>query len=49
MAKWLENSKPTNVHAVLVARHGTLTFEHYFAGEDEHWGTRSAKSRSVRE
>jgi CubicO group peptidase (beta-lactamase class C family) len=38
MAKWLENSKPTNVHAVLVARHGTLTFEHYFAGEDEHWG-----------
>jgi len=27
-----------DVHAVLVARHGTLVFEHYFAGADERWG-----------
>jgi CubicO group peptidase (beta-lactamase class C family) len=38
MLKWLEDSKQSNVRAVLVARHGTLTFEHYFSGEDEHWG-----------
>jgi len=28
-----------NVHAVLIARHGKLVFEQYFAGHDELWGT----------
>jgi CubicO group peptidase (beta-lactamase class C family) len=30
--------KEADLHAVLVARHGTLVFEHYFQGADEHWG-----------
>ena len=38
MAKWLSASKESNVHAVLVVRHGTLVFEHYFSGSDEAWG-----------
>jgi len=29
---------PTNIHAVLVVRHGKLVFEQYFAGEDERFG-----------
>lgn len=28
-----------DVHAVLIARHGSLVFEHYFKGTDEDWGT----------
>jgi CubicO group peptidase (beta-lactamase class C family) len=32
--RWTE----ANVHAVLVARHGVLLAEHYFAGEDQRWG-----------
>jgi CubicO group peptidase (beta-lactamase class C family) len=28
----------SNVHAVLVARHGKLVFEQYFAGIDQPWG-----------
>jgi CubicO group peptidase (beta-lactamase class C family) len=38
MVEWLSASKESNVHAVLVARHGTLVFEHYFSGSDEAWG-----------
>jgi len=38
MLKWLNASKESNVHAVLVVRHGTLVFEHYFSGSDEAWG-----------
>jgi len=30
--------KDADVHAVLVVRHGTLVFEHYFKGADERWG-----------
>lgn len=30
--------KDANVHALLVARHGKLVFEHYFTGTDEHLG-----------
>jgi CubicO group peptidase (beta-lactamase class C family) len=30
--------KAADLHAVLVARHGTLVFEHYFQGADERWG-----------
>ena len=30
--------KQANIHAVLVARHGRLAFEHYFSGADEDWG-----------
>jgi CubicO group peptidase (beta-lactamase class C family) len=38
MVKWLDGSKESNVHAVLVVRHGILVFEHYFSGSDEAWG-----------
>ncbi|MGH7864970.1 MAG: serine hydrolase domain-containing protein, partial [Candidatus Binataceae bacterium] len=38
MVKWLADSKQSNVHAVLVVRHGKLVFEHYFTGTDEHLG-----------
>src|SRR5262249_7517747 len=38
MVEWLNASKESNVHAVLVVRHGTLVFEHYFSGSDEAWG-----------
>jgi CubicO group peptidase (beta-lactamase class C family) len=34
MVKWLDDSKESNVHAVLVVRHGKLVFEHYFSGSD---------------
>jgi CubicO group peptidase (beta-lactamase class C family) len=30
--------KEADLHAVLVARHGKLVFEHYFKGADERWG-----------
>jgi len=35
----LEAWTEADIHAVLVVRHGTLVFEHYFAGADERWGT----------
>jgi CubicO group peptidase (beta-lactamase class C family) len=38
MVKWLDGSKESNVHAVLVVRHGTLVFERYFSGSDQIWG-----------
>jgi len=38
MVKLFNDWKRSNVHAVLVARHGTLVFEHYFSGRDELWG-----------
>jgi CubicO group peptidase (beta-lactamase class C family) len=38
MVKWLDGSKESNVHAVLVVRHGMLVFEHYLSGSDEAWG-----------
>jgi len=33
-----EDWKGPNAHAVVVARHGALVYEHYFTGEDEIWG-----------
>ena len=36
--KRLTDWKDANVHALLVARHGKLVFEHYFTGPDEHLG-----------
>ena len=27
-----------NIHGVVVARHGQIAFERYYAGNDEHWG-----------
>ncbi|HYL60223.1 MAG TPA: serine hydrolase, partial [Candidatus Acidoferrales bacterium] len=38
VAKWLDDNKQNNVHAVVVARHGKLVFERYFTGADEHLG-----------
>jgi CubicO group peptidase (beta-lactamase class C family) len=35
LTKWLKESRQSNVHAVLVARHGALVFEQYFSGSDE--------------
>ena len=37
MTGWLDNFRPGNIHSVLVARHGALTFEHYRKGNDEIW------------
>ena len=28
-----------NIHSVVIARHGHIAFERYYAGNDEHWGT----------
>jgi CubicO group peptidase (beta-lactamase class C family) len=39
MVTWLDDWKQSNVHAVLVVRHGALVFEHYFSGNDEQWGS----------
>lgn len=41
VAAWLGESTERNVHAVLVARHGRLVFEQYFAGPDEIRGSRA--------
>jgi len=38
MVKWLNDSKNVDVHAVVIARHGKLAFEHYFTRDDEHLG-----------
>jgi CubicO group peptidase (beta-lactamase class C family) len=38
MLQWLNVAKETNVHAMLVVRHGKLVFEHYLSGSDEAWG-----------
>jgi CubicO group peptidase (beta-lactamase class C family) len=35
MVAWLHDWQQSNVHAVLVVRHGALVFEHYFPGTDE--------------
>src|SRR5262245_49125320 len=37
MVKWLNASKESNVHAVLVAPRGSLVLEQYFSGSDEAW------------
>lgn len=36
---WLDKFKQANVHSVVVARSGTLLFEHYRKGADERWGS----------
>jgi CubicO group peptidase (beta-lactamase class C family) len=38
MLQWLNVAKESNVHAMLVVRHGKLVFEHYLSGSDEAWG-----------
>jgi CubicO group peptidase (beta-lactamase class C family) len=38
LVPWAEDSKQSDIHAVLVARHDKLVFEQYFSGADEHWG-----------
>lgn len=38
LGKRLQSSPKSNIHAILVVRHGGLAFEHYFSGEDERWG-----------
>lgn len=38
-ARWLDGVAGANIHSILVARHGTLVFEHYRRGADERWGT----------
>lgn len=38
LVPWVEGWKDSDIHAVLVARHGKLVFEQYFTGADEHWG-----------
>jgi CubicO group peptidase (beta-lactamase class C family) len=38
VVKWLGDRKETNVHAIVVVRHGKLVFDHYFTGDDEHLG-----------
>ena len=48
MVKWLDDWKLGNIHAVLVARHGTLVFEHYFPERTSIGADRSARSHSAR-
>jgi CubicO group peptidase (beta-lactamase class C family) len=36
---WLDGLSNSNVHSILVARHGALVFEHYRRGPDERWRT----------
>ena len=46
-----ESWTDTNAHAILIARHGKLVYEHYFTGEDWKWGEalgRVAMQRFVR-
>ncbi|MEM9029608.1 MAG: serine hydrolase [Pseudomonadota bacterium] len=38
LSNWLDSVPGSNVHSVLVVRHGTLAFEHYRTGDDERWG-----------
>ncbi len=33
-----ESWTDANAHAILIARHGKLVYEHYFTGEDQAWG-----------
>ncbi|HET6159726.1 MAG TPA: serine hydrolase [Dongiaceae bacterium] len=33
-----ESWTDANAHAILIARHGKLVYEHYFTGEDRAWG-----------
>src|SRR5262245_15492736 len=40
LVAWLDGLADSNVHSVLVARHGVLVFEHYRRGDDCRWGTR---------
>src|SRR5262245_6220119 len=40
LAPHFEAWTATNVHAALIARHGKLVYERYFAGEDKAWATR---------
>ena len=35
----LEGWTEANPHAVVVARHGVLVYEHYFTGKDSRWNT----------
>ena len=37
LVDWLDGQRDGNVHGVLVARRGTLVFEHYRTGADERW------------
>jgi CubicO group peptidase (beta-lactamase class C family) len=34
---WLDRLPNSNVHSILIARHGALVFEHYRDGPDERW------------
>ena len=37
MTGWLDGFAASNIHSVLVARHGALAFEHYRNGFDQTW------------
>src|SRR5262245_21256369 len=37
---WLDGLTDSNVHSVLIVRHGVSVFEHYRRGADCQWGTR---------
>jgi CubicO group peptidase (beta-lactamase class C family) len=38
LGRQVRSSRSTNVHSILVMRHGALALEWYFGGEDERWG-----------
>jgi CubicO group peptidase (beta-lactamase class C family) len=38
LVEWLDGNHQTNIHGIVVVRHGKLLFEHYRTGEDECWG-----------
>lgn len=37
VCQWLDTVPKSNIHSILVARHGALVFEHYRTGSDERW------------
>ena len=49
MVRWLDGAKESNVHAVLVMRHGKPVFEHYLSGGDEALGRPIGSIRFGRE
>lgn len=38
LAEEIEKNTYPNIHSLLISRHNKLVYEHYWPGEDQHWG-----------